>query len=95
MIFDFSTSQTRILFSYKTQQDEVAEDDNVSMPYAANRKAEDSDNFVGSYDSTHFDRRPIPNASVQNHLIDNSLNAVGEDFLPPNFPPESYYQASA
>lgn len=91
----FKTYQTRILFSYKTQQDEVAEDDNVSMPYAANRKAEDSDNFVESYDSTHFDRYPKQNASIQNHLIDNSLNAVEGDFLPPSFPPESYYQASA
>lgn len=91
----FKISQTRILFSYKNQQDEVAEDDNVSMPYAANRKAEDSDSFVGSYDSTHFDRHPVLNASVQNHLIDDTLNVVVEDFSPPSFPSESYYQANA
>lgn len=91
----FRTSQTRILFSYKNQQDEVAEDDNVSMPYAANRKADDTDSFVGSYDSTHFDRHNILSTSVQNQLIDNSMNAIAEDFGPPSFPSNSLYQANA
>lgn len=89
------TSQTRILFSYKNQQDEVAEDDNVSMPYAANRKADDTDSFVGSYDSTHFDRHNILSTSVQNQLIENSMNAIAEDFGPPSFPSNSLYQANA
>lgn len=91
----FSTSQTRINFSYKTQQDEPTEDDNVSMPYAANRKSDDTDSFVGSYDSTHFDRHPVLGTSIQNHLIDDSVNVVVEDFIPPSFPSQSYYQANA
>lgn len=92
----FRTSQTRILFSYKTQADEAPDDDNVSMPYAANnRRSDDADSFVGSYDSTHFDRHNILGTSVQNNFLGNSTNVVAEDYGPSTYQQNSYYQANA
>lgn len=66
------------------------------MPYAANnRRSDDADSFVGSYDSTHFDRHNILGTSVQNNFLGNSTNVVAEDYGPSTYQQNSYYQANA
>ena len=75
--------------------DDVIEEDTVSMPYQASvqgSRPDDNDSFVGSYDSTHFDRRQhgtphrlLGNGSVQVVTADVSINSG----------PNDLYQASA
>lgn len=58
----FKNAQPSILFSYKYQQDEVADEDTVSLPYqaSAEKHRDNMDNISesGSYNSTHFDKHP-------------------------------------
>ena len=83
--FDFSTSQPpNILFSYKAQVDEGADEDSVSMPHqiytpTGGRPGEaggDVDHPPGaSVDSTHFDERspnPLYNATEDLHFPVNA-----------------------
>lgn len=89
----FMHTQPRILFSYKSQVDEIPEEDTVSMPYQSNvRKAEDGDNMSVSFDSTHFDHHSGSYYTRPSSLLPNgSVNVTEEDVAPVR----DYYQASA
>nr|XP_022299220.1 transmembrane protein adipocyte-associated 1 homolog [Crassostrea virginica] len=89
----FMHTQPRILFSYKSQVDEIPEDDTVSMPYQTNvPKSEDTDNMSVSFDSTHFDHHSGSYYTRPSSLLPNSsVNAAEEDIGPDG----NYYQASA
>lgn len=93
----FRVTQPGILFSYKNQVDEVAEEDTVSLPYQSGSAAAKPDNeaegFHGSYDSTHFDRQNSLDYSRQSNLLNGSINSSDIDVeVSVN---SDYYQASA
>lgn len=91
--FHFRHTQPRILFSYKSQVDEIPEEDTVSMPYQSNvRKTEDGDNMSVSFDSTHFDHQSGSYYTRPSSLLPNgSVNVTEDDVAPVR----DYYQASA
>ena len=89
----FRHTQPRILFSYKSQVDEIPEDDTVSMPYQTNvPKSEDTDNMSVSFDSTHFDHHSGSYYTRPSSLLPNSSVNVAEEDIGPD---GNYYQASA
>lgn len=90
----FRVSQPGILFSYKSQVDEVAEEDTVSMPYQATAKMDDSDSVTGSYDSTHFDRHDRSAQFQKNLLANGSVNVVEVDITPNLESSSDFYQGS-
>lgn len=89
----FMHTQPRILFSYKSQVDEIPEEDTVSMPYQSNaRKSEDGDNMSVSFDSTHFDHQSGSYYTRPPSLLPNgSVNVTEDDVAPVR----DYYQATA